>query len=144
MIIATMAVIHGKAGSVRMSLSISVWVPDDDAYAGRRGVDNPPGSSTGVGAEAFRYKLWGSAAAHDLGATFLPQLADITIENRGNLEISPDRLNAFEQECAILAENVGQLSAATGHEQDRILHYLSNMQNAIERAKTVGGGVIIW
>ncbi|WP_233625475.1 hypothetical protein [Actinoplanes sp. ATCC 53533] len=127
-----------------MSLEISVWVPDGDAYAGRRGVEDPPGSSTGVGAESFRYKIWGSAAARSLGATFLPQLADITEENRGNLQVPPDRLGAFGQECTLLAENVDHLSAMTGYDRDRILHYLTNMQNAIERAKTVGGGMIIW
>jgi len=127
-----------------MSLEISVWVPDSDAYAGRRGVPDPPGTSTGVGAESFRYKLWGSAAARGLGATFLPHLADITEENRGNLQIPPDQLDAFQQECLLLVGNVEQLSAATGYAADRILSYLTNMRQAVERAKAVHGGVIIW
>lgn len=92
----------------------------------------------------FRYKLWGSAAARSLGATFLPQLADVTVENRGNLQVPPDQLDAFEQECVLLAENVGQLSAATGLDTDRILGYLTNMRHAVERARAVNGGIIIW
>ncbi|SIR91973.1 hypothetical protein [Micromonospora avicenniae] len=127
-----------------MSLDISVWIPDDDAYAGRDVVVDPPGTSTGVGAEGFRYELWGSAAARRLGATFLPQLADITVENRGNLQVPPGQLDAFERECVLLAENVEQLSAATGYDADRILHYLTNMRHAVERAKAVHGGIIIW
>ncbi|MCZ7476914.1 MULTISPECIES: hypothetical protein [unclassified Micromonospora] len=127
-----------------MSLDIAVWIPDDDAYAGRNVVADPPGTSTGVGAESFRHELWGSAAARRLGAMILPQLADITVENRGNLQVPPGRLDAFEQECVLLAENVEQLSAATGYDADRILHYLTNMQHAVERAKAVRGGIIIW
>ncbi|MET8199983.1 hypothetical protein [Micromonospora taraxaci] len=127
-----------------MSLDISVWVPDDDAYAGWGVVDGPSDSSTAVGPEGARHHLWGSTAARQLGATFLPQLADITVENRGNLQILPNQLHAFEQECGILAENVAQLSVATGYDADRILRYLANVRNAVERAKAVRGGVIIW
>ncbi|MFG2169724.1 hypothetical protein [Micromonospora chersina] len=127
-----------------MSLDISVWIPDDDAYAGRDVVADPPGTSTGVGAESLRHELWGSAEARRLGATFLPQLADITVENRGNLQVLPGQLDAFEQECVLLAENVEQLSAATGYDADRILHYLTNMRRAVKRAKAVHGGIIIW
>ncbi|MET8044678.1 hypothetical protein ABZU25_27885 [Micromonospora sp. NPDC005215] len=127
-----------------MSLDIAVWTPDDDAYAGRNVVADPAGTSTGVGAESFRHELWGSAAARRLGATFLPQLADITIENRGNLVVPPGQLDAFEQECVLLAENVEQLSAGTGYDADRILHCLTNVRHAVERAKAVHGGIIIW
>ncbi|SCG53364.1 hypothetical protein [Micromonospora zamorensis] len=127
-----------------MSLDISVWIPDGDAYAGRDVVVDPPGTSTGVGAEGLRYELWGSAAVRRLGATFLPQLADITVDNRGHLQVSPGQLDAFEQECVLLAETVEQLSAATGYDVDRILHYLVNMRHAVERAKAIHGGIIIW
>lgn len=127
-----------------MSLDIAVWIPDGDAYAGRDVVVNPPGTSTGVGAESFRWELWGSAAARRLGATFLPQLADITVENRGNLQVPPGELDAFEQECILLAENVEQLSATTGYDTDRILHYLTNIRHAVERAYAVHGGIVIW
>ncbi|GAA3735510.1 hypothetical protein [Micromonospora maritima] len=127
-----------------MSLDIAVWVPNDAAYAGRVVVADPPGTSTAVGAESFRHQLWGSAAARRLGATFLPQLADVTVENRGNLQVSPAQLDAFEQECALLAENVAHLSAATGYDADRILRYLTIMRHAVTRARAVGGGVVIW
>ncbi|PTA46615.1 hypothetical protein C8054_08980 [Micromonospora sp. RP3T] len=88
--------------------------------------------------------MWGSAAARRLGATFLPQLADITVENRGNLQVPPGRLDAFEQECVLLAEHVELLAAATGYDADRILRHLANVRHAVERAKAVNGGVIIW
>jgi hypothetical protein len=127
-----------------MSLDIAVWIPNDDAAVGRTVVADPPGTSTGVGAESFRYELWGSETARRLGATLLPQLADITVENRGNLLVPPGRLDAFEQECVLLAENVEQLSAATGYDTDRILGYLTNMRHAVERAKAVDGGIVIW
>lgn len=127
-----------------MSLDVAVWTPDDDAYAGRDVVEDPPDTSTAVGAETSRHALWGSAAARRLGATILPQLADITVENCGNLLVTPGQLDAFEQECVLLAENVEQLSAATGYDTDRILGYLTNMRHAVERAKAVHGGIIIW
>ncbi|MCX5065355.1 hypothetical protein OOJ91_05615 [Micromonospora lupini] len=127
-----------------MSLDIFVWTPDDDAHAGRNVLADPPDTSTAVGAEAFRHTLWGSAAARRLGATLLPQLADITVENRGNLQVSPGQLDAFERECGLLADNVERLSAATGYDGERILRYLANMRHAVERARAVGGGVIIW
>ncbi|WP_433796228.1 hypothetical protein [Actinoplanes sp. CA-252034] len=127
-----------------MSLDIAVWIPNDQAYAGRDVVTAPPGTSTGVGAESFRYELWGSATARRLGATFLPQLADVTEENRGNLQIPPDRLDAFEQECLLLAANIEQLSTGTGLDAERILRYLTTMLYAVERARPIQGGVIIW
>ncbi|GAB7045493.1 hypothetical protein [Catenuloplanes indicus] len=127
-----------------MSLEISVWVPDEGAYAGRKSVGSPPGVSTGVGAENFRYELWGSSAARSLGATFLPQLADITEQNRGNLQVPPDQLDALEQECRLLENNVEHLSDATIRDRDRILYYLTNIYAAIHRARAVGGGVVIW
>ncbi|MEU4399242.1 hypothetical protein [Micromonospora orduensis] len=127
-----------------MSLDISVWIPDDDAYAGRDIVADPPGTSTGVGAEGLRSELWGSAAVRRLGATFLPRLADITDENRGNLQVPPGQLDAFEREVALLAENVEQLSAGTGYDADRILRYLANMRHAVQRATVVRGGIVIW
>ncbi|WP_246595039.1 hypothetical protein [Actinoplanes auranticolor] len=119
-------------------------MPDDDAYAGRNVVEDPPGTSTGAGGERSRYELWGSAAARHLGAWFLPQLADITEENRGNLQIAPGQIDAFAQECALLAENVEQLSTATGYRPERVLNYLTTMRQAAERAKAINGGVIIW
>lgn len=67
-----------------------------------------------------------------------------TVENRGNLQVPPGQLDAFEQECVLLAENVEQLSAATGYDADRILRYLTNVRHAVERAKAVHGGIIIW
>ncbi|WP_018588793.1 hypothetical protein [Salinispora arenicola] len=76
--------------------------------------------------------------------TFLPQLADITEENRGNLQVPPSQLVAFEQEVALLAGNVEQLSTATGLAADRMLHYLTNMHGAVKRAKALHGGIIIW
>jgi hypothetical protein len=112
-------VAQDTAGAWKMSLSIAVWTPDDGAYAGRAVLAPAPGSSTGVGAESLRYQLWGSPAARSLGATILPRLADITIE--------PE-----------------QLGAATGFDPERILGYLATMRHAVERAKAVRGGIIIW
>ncbi|MHA4947263.1 hypothetical protein ACX27O_08080 [Micromonospora sp. SD19] len=127
-----------------MSLDIAVWIPDDDSYAGRQVVEDPPGTSTAVGAEAFRHSLWGSAVTRQLGATFLPQLADVTVENRGNLQVFPGQLDAFDQECVRLAENVELLAAATGYDAERILRYLANVRDAVQRARAVQGGIIIW
>ncbi|MBQ1011456.1 hypothetical protein KBX53_10940 [Micromonospora sp. M51] len=79
-----------------------------------------------------------------MGATFLPQLADVTVENRGNLQVFPGQLDAFDQECVRLAENVELLAAATGYDAERILRYLANVRDAVQRARAVQGGIIIW
>lgn len=129
---------------MRLSLDIAVWIPDDDSYAGRQVLEDPPDVSTAVGAEAFRRSLWGSAVTRQLGATFLPQLADVTVENRGHLQVFPGQLDAFAQECTLLAENVELLSAGTGYDAERILRYLTTVRDAVRRARAVQGGIIIW
>ncbi|MEU8179278.1 hypothetical protein AB0B85_20795 [Micromonospora sp. NPDC049044] len=79
-----------------------------------------------------------------LGATFLPQLADVTVENRGNLQVFPGQLDAFDKGCTLHVENVELLAAATGYDAERILRYLTNARDAVQRAKAVQGGIIIW
>ncbi|MEK8106259.1 hypothetical protein NKG94_15675 [Micromonospora sp. M12] len=71
-------------------------------------------------------------------------MADITAENQGILQVPPNQLDALDQECVLLAENVEQLSAATELDADRILHYLANARQAVDRAMALNGGIIIW
>ncbi|WP_232344864.1 hypothetical protein [Actinoplanes awajinensis] len=127
-----------------MSLSVRIWIPDENAHAGRRLLDDPPRTGTSAGSEFTRHQLWGSTAARRLGATFLPQLGEITLENRGNLMIPPDRLDAFEQECRHLAEHAGELAAATGYEPGYITDRLATIRNAVDRARAANGSILIW
>ncbi len=66
------------------------------------------------------------------------------MENRGNLQVSPEQLDAFARECRLLEDNVDYLSERTIGDSDRILHYLATMKEAVRRAEAVGGGIIVW
>ncbi|MET7418147.1 hypothetical protein [Dactylosporangium sp. NPDC005555] len=121
-----------------MSLSVHIWIYDSDKPGGYRIPDVPDDVSEAAGPEVARTILWGSEAAHGLGATFLPQLAE------RDLRVQPDDVEAFAQECAVLTANLAVLSAASGFDEDRIQAYLGNFVGAAGRARQAGGGVLIW
>jgi hypothetical protein len=121
-----------------VSLEVHTWVSDSEAPNGYQILDEPEDVSSAAGPEAARTKLWGSKAAQDLGAAFLPQLAE------RDLRIQPSDVEAFAGECAVLAANLAVLSAASGYDEERILAYLRNVVRAAERAQQAGGGVLIW
>ncbi|GAA1503074.1 hypothetical protein GCM10009827_014980 [Dactylosporangium maewongense] len=121
-----------------MSLAVHVWIYDSDKPSGYWIPDAPEEVSEAAGPEIARTKLWGSEAAHGLGATFLPQLAE------RDLRVQPDDVEAFAVECAVLMVNLAVLSAASGYDEDRIRGYLRNFISAADRARQAGGGVLIW
>jgi hypothetical protein len=115
-----------------------MWIYDSDEPGGYEIPDAPQGVSERAGPEVARKILWGSETARRLGATFLPQLAE------GDLQVQPDDVEAFAEECAVLTANLAVLSAASGFDEDRIGEYLKNFVSAADRARRAGGGVLIW
>lgn len=119
-----------------------------------------PDSSDLAGFENWRTAVWGSAAVRSLGATIFPQLAV------QDLCVMPGRqLNDFRRECRLLRAHLDEIvdaidlagqhgitvtrSGVTRRGESRealrtaISQRLANIEAAIERAKTVCGGVSI-
>lgn len=121
-----------------MSLTVDVWVVDQEKVSGRRILDVPPNASDLAGFERTRRTLWGTAAVRSLGAAFLPRLAD------GDLWVDVDEVAAFAAECAMLLAERAAITAATGYGEDFLEFRLANMIAAAQRARSAGGGVVVW
>ncbi|GAA4574810.1 hypothetical protein [Planotetraspora kaengkrachanensis] len=119
-----------------MSLTVDVFVILED---GRREVlDVPQDASDLAGHERTRTVVWGSPVVRSLGARFLPSLAD------SDLWLEPDLLDDFAAECAMLLGHLPAIAAETGWRDDYIRHRLGNMTDAVARARSVDGGIVIW
>src|SRR5262245_13963714 len=71
-------------------------------------IDDPYPEEPGrdlAGLESWRYHVWGSAVAVNLGARFLPQLAT------GDLYVENEELDAFEEECKTLLNSMDLFAA---------------------------------
>jgi hypothetical protein len=121
-----------------VSLDVYVWVPNDQDPGGTRIIDPPEGDSELAGFERTRTRLWGSEAARRFGATFLPRLAV------SDLWVQPGEVELFTQECALLMSNLAVLSDASGYDEDYVGARLRNIIRAAERARQVGGGIVVW
>jgi hypothetical protein len=128
--------------SITVTLSVHVFVTDGD---GDMTVLDPPSVGAELaGFEAFRVAVWGSNSVRALGAEFFPSLAS------GDLEVPPERVAAFLEECGLLRANLDAIAPATepGHSHDWYLEVVStrlaNIEAAAQRALEVGGGVLIW
>ncbi|MEV4138353.1 hypothetical protein AB0J72_40065 [Dactylosporangium sp. NPDC049742] len=80
-----------------MSLNITMARPTTDGTLTFR--DVPPGVDASAGGESTRQWLYSSQIVRDLGAVYLPRLAD------DRLVVPPEETVAFLRECArVLAE----------------------------------------
>lgn len=91
-----------------------------------------------AGPEAWRTEVWGSSLAHSLGLTLLPSLAKRDIWATG------DALDHLDREVSILFEHLDQLAQTAGRPSKDMASYLTNMKNAVIKAKEINGGVVIW
>ena len=121
-----------------MTLLVHVWVRDDEQAGGSRILDAPEGVSELAGFERTRRLLWGSETVRNLGATFFPQL------DGSDLWVLPEEVEAFVAECALLAAELPRLAEASGLDEDYIGTRLGFIAAAAERARGVGGGVVVW
>ena len=121
-----------------MTLSINVYrrLPGEDAL---EFVDAGHPSEELGGFERCRYDLWGSSVARQLGLTLLPTLRDIY-----GVWAEDEDLATLEREARTLLDHLELVSQATGFEREYVAHRTGNILRAIDRARAIGGGVVIW
>jgi hypothetical protein len=125
-----------------MSLLVDVFVIGDDGEMNL--LDVPDGCSDMAGFENWRKAVWGSTAVRSLGARFFPDLAE------GDLTVAPEQMSDFLVECALIRRNLEAVAPrrdpavqGDGHVR-QVSERLANIEDAGERARKSGGGVIIW
>jgi hypothetical protein len=125
-----------------MSLSVDVFVVGEDGQTDL--LDVPAGSSDLAGFERWRTAVWGSEAVRSWGARFFPVLA-----GGDCLEVVPDEVADFLGECALIRSNLELVAPTADPAKSReqyvwqISERLRNIEDACERARAVGGGVLI-
>ncbi|MEU3220381.1 hypothetical protein [Streptomyces sp. NPDC006971] len=119
-----------------MTLLVHTFVYDGDGTS--RLLDDPEDGSDMAGFESTRTGLWGSGYTRALGARFFPELAD------GILRVEPEDIGEFLTECALLGRHTAMLAARGGYWEDYVAVRLANITAAARRARSVGGGVLIW
>ena len=128
---------HRYADVVIMTLIVSAHWIDNSTGASQEHTDWNDGHQM-AGPESARQDLWGSGPVKELGAKFLPQLAD------SDLWVEQTELQEFESEVLMLIDAVPKLRTQLGRGDSCALpHYLNNFMRAILYAKHKGGGVNI-
>lgn len=119
-----------------MTLLVHTFVHDE--HGDQQLLDDPDDGSDMAGFENSRTKLWGSPCARALGARFLPELGD------DDLHVQPEDVEDFLAECRLLRGHTAELAAHSGYREDYVAARLANITRAALRARSVGGGVLVW
>ncbi|MFM9371825.1 hypothetical protein [Streptomyces sp. Da 82-17] len=119
-----------------MSLLVHTFVRD--AADGFVLLEDPAHGKTLAGFETTRTRLWGSDAIRALGARFFPRL------DGDDLYVEPPDVDAFLAECEALRPHLADLARQGGYETDYVGRRFDNIVAAAHRAKSVGGGVLVW
>jgi len=98
-----------------------------------------------AGPEVWRTQVYGSQEARSLGLTLLPTLA------KHDIDVQGEELNRLGEEINVLIQNVAMFTALVAplvipspeSESDRMLFRFTNIANAVNEAKELGGGVEI-
>lgn len=119
-----------------MSLLVHTFVPGADG--GREFLEDPGHGRSLAGFESTRTRLWGAPAVRALGARFLPRLrtADLWVEHA--------EIGDFLAECAALHPHLDDLARQSGYQADYVMERFDNIVAAAVRARTHGGGIVIW
>jgi len=90
-----------------------------------------------AGFEDWRWTVWGSGAAKQRGAVYLPRLAeqDLFVENA---ELLP-----FRAECETLLSDLTAFARDVKQSPDAVGERLQNVLKAIDRARLNGHGVYL-
>ena len=91
-----------------------------------------------VGSEATRTELWGTEVIRSLGLKLLPTLA------YADLEVAGHQILDLEVEVNAVQDNVALIASHVPLDEYSILAITRNILKAIDRAKKVEGGVVIW
>ncbi|MEU9763779.1 hypothetical protein [Streptomyces sp. NPDC047985] len=119
-----------------MTLLVHTFVYDGDGTS--RLLDGPEDGGDMAGFENSRTLLWGSEYVRGLGARFFPGPAD------GDLRVEPEDIGEFLAECGLLRRHTAALAVHGGYREDYVAARLANITAAAERARSVGGGVLVW
>ncbi|MCX4969508.1 hypothetical protein OHA98_33075 [Streptomyces sp. NBC_00654] len=119
-----------------MTLLVHTYLPGEEGAWDF--LDDPPDGRDMAGFESCRTRLWGAEPARALGARFLPRLAT------DMLLVEPEEVADFLAECELLRPHTEALAAHGGYRADYVAQRLANIAAAGERARAVGGGVIVW
>ncbi|MGW1410798.1 hypothetical protein [Streptomyces sp. NPDC002403] len=119
-----------------MTLLVHTFVYDEQGDC--RLLDDPEDGSDMAGVENSRTRLWGSECARALGARFFPELA------ADDLHVQPEDIEEFLAECELLRGHTAELGAHSGYREDYVAARLANITRAALRARSVGGGVLVW
>lgn len=119
-----------------MTLLVHTFVYDEPGKL--RLLDDPEDGSDMAGFESSRTRLWGSEPARAIGARFFPELA------ADDLYVQPEDVEDFLAECELMRGHAAELGAQSGYGEDYVAARLANITRAALRARSVGGGVLVW
>ncbi|MFG2824588.1 hypothetical protein ACGFX4_34805 [Kitasatospora sp. NPDC048365] len=119
-----------------MTLLVHTFVREADGS--RRFLDDPDYARTMAGFESTRDRLWGAEAARALGARFLPRL------DGGDLCVEHEEIADFLAECENLRPYLPRLATEGGYRSDYVAERFADIVTAALRARTEGGGIIVW
>ncbi|MHB8629898.1 MAG: hypothetical protein ACYDBJ_29190 [Aggregatilineales bacterium] len=91
-----------------------------------------------AGIENTRTQLWGASIMIELGLKLLPLLKDSLVKAQGS------DLLLLENEIHIIRANLDKIVFTTKYDKDTIWQRTQNFLDAIQQAREVKGGVIIW
>ncbi|MEV5197656.1 hypothetical protein [Streptomyces sp. NPDC053720] len=119
-----------------MTLLVHTFVHDEQGKW--QLLDDPDDGSDMAGFESSRTKLWGSEHARAVGARFFPELA------ADDLHVQPEDVEDFLAECELMRRHTAELGAHSGYGEEYVAARLANITRAALRARSVGGGVLVW
>jgi hypothetical protein len=121
-----------------MSLCVDVYLAP--AASGDMQLLEPvrPGGDL-AGHEVCRHDLWGSPVVIGLGAVVLPALRDGDIYAEG-----PQMLADLDRDCRLILDHIDAVAAGTPFDEEYIRYRTGNIRAAIERARQLGGHVVVW
>lgn len=119
-------------------MSLSVHTFRYDVEGGHDFLDDPANGAELAGFESTRKRLWGGEGVTALGARYFPRLA------REDLYVERDDIADFLAECALLRPHLDDLAERGGYLPDYVRARFANIVAAAERARGVGGGIVVW
>ncbi len=120
-------------------MGLKVYVYKKNVETGEWGgtLDSEMGDSL-AGSESTRTELWGSEIINSLGLKLLPTLT------HKNIEVEGSEMLELEAEVNTVQDNVALIASNAPIDEYSILAITRNILKAIDRAKKIEGGVVIW
>lgn len=125
----------GVLSEEMMTLLVNTFKRNQD---GELIIDDTEHSLELAGFESFRTTFYGSHAAKELGLTILPSLAT------QDVWVSGSELSGLRREVEIVLDHLNQFVEESQCGLDTLQQRAFNILAAIDRAESIGGGVVIW